>query len=95
METKILDSWSLVDFAKANGKMAIGNCTNHETGEVFKACSFRNGDNIVFASFSSKLGELNANQIVSQKDDLQVVRLESGNYKICKKGTSTWEEITL
>lgn len=95
METKIVNSWSLVDFAASHGKMSMGNCTNRETGEIFPACSFRSGDNITFVSFSSKLGILSPSEIVSQKADLQVVELNSGNYKLCKKGESSWTDIIL
>ena len=36
----IKNSWSLVAFAKAHGKMQIGEFTNSETGEIFKSCIF-------------------------------------------------------
>lgn len=93
----IKDSWSLITFAKAHGRMSTGECTNHETGEIFKACAFTNpNDNTrVYVSFSSKLGELTPEQIAAQKDDLQVVQLESGNYKLCKAGANAWQDVDL
>jgi hypothetical protein len=36
----IRNSWSLLAFAKAHGKMQVGNFVNAETGETFKSCIF-------------------------------------------------------
>ena len=94
MEKGIVASWGLVAFARTHGKMSIAPLVNHDTGEAFKSCAFTDGDNVTFVNFSSKLGELTAQEIVAQKDDLQVVQLESGTYKLCKSG-STWEEVDL
>lgn len=94
MEKGIKASWSLIAFARTHGKMSIAPLVNHDTGEAFKSCAFTNGDNVLFVNFSSKLGELSSADIVRMKDDLQVVQLESGTYKLCKSG-STWEEVDL
>lgn len=97
METKgIKNSWSLVAFAKSHGKMKVAPFVNKGTGEAFKSCAFVNADGNVTAmvNFSSKLGELTPQEIVAQKDELQVVQLESGTYKLCKSG-STWEDVDL
>lgn len=93
----IKNSWSLVAFAKAHGKMQVGEFTNSETGEIFKSCIFTdpNDQTRVFVGFSSKLGELSPRQIVAQKDDLQVVQLESGNFSLCKTGSSAWQDVDL
>lgn len=87
----------MVAFAKMFGnKMATGNCVNKESGEVFKACSFTDADgNRTFVGFSNKLGALSPAEIAANKSDLQVVQLESGNYKLCSKGESTWEDVDL
>lgn len=96
MEKGIKNSWSLVAFARTHGKMKIGAFVNKDTGEPFKSCMFVDSDGEVTAmvNFSSKLGELTPQEIASQKDDLQVVQLESGTYKLCKTG-STWEDVDL
>lgn len=94
MEKGIKASWSLIAFARTHGKMSIAPLVNHDTGEAFKSCAFTNGDTVTFVNFSSKLGELTPQQIASCKDELQVVQLESGSYKLCKSG-STWEEVDL
>lgn len=84
-------------FARSHGKMQLGEFVNGETGEMFKSCIFTNpvDQSKTFVAFSSKMGELTGKQIVSMKDDLQVVQLESGNYSLCKKGQNTWEDIDL
>lgn len=92
----IKNSWSLVDFARAHGQMKVTNeLTNSTTGETFKSCAFIDGSAITLVGFSSNLGELSPAQIKAQKDELQVVELESGNYKLCKRGTDSWEAVDL
>ena len=95
--SKIKNSWSLIAFAKQFGKkMRIGEFVNKETGEEFKSCIFTKEDGThTFVAFSSKMGELSARQIEQQKDSLQVVQLESGNYSLCKQGENTWQDVDL
>lgn len=96
MEKGIVASWGLVAFAKSNGRMKVGSFVNKDTGEAFKSCMFVDAEGNVqkVVNFSSNLGELTPQQIVSMKHDLQVVQLESGTYKLCKTG-STWEDVDL
>ena len=87
----IKNSWSLVSFAKAHGKMRVGTCTNQTTGEQFQACAFTAPDNTrVFVSFSRNLGAMTAQEIAEQKDSLQVVEYTTQNgdtmYSLCRQG---------
>ena len=92
----IKNSWSLISFAKAHGRMKVAPFVNKETGECFKSCAFLSSDGeVTLVAFSSKLGELTPAQIAAQKDDLQVVQLESGSFKLCKAGHDTWEDVDL
>ena len=92
----IKNSWSLISFAKSHGRMKVAPFVNKETGECFKSCAFLSSDGgITLVAFSSKLGELTPAQIAAQKDDLQVVQLESGSFKLCKAGHDTWEDVDL
>ena len=92
----IKNSWSLISFAKAHGRMKVAPFVNKETGECFKSCAFLDSDGeITLVAFSSKLGELTPAQITEQKDDLQVVQLESGSFKLCRAGHDTWEDVDL
>ena len=87
----IKNSWSLISFAKTHGRMKVAPFVNRETGECFKSCAFvSNADVVTLVAFSSKLGELTPAEIAAQKNDLQVVQLESGTYKLCKAGHDTW-----
>lgn len=89
-------SWSLLAFAKEFGTMKVAPFKNSETGQEFKSCAFVSPENTVtLVGFSSNLGELTPAEISAQKNELQVVELNSGNYKLCKVGNSTWEEVTL
>ena len=92
----IKNSWSLISFAKSHGKMKVAPFVNRETGECFKSCAvISNADEVTLVAFSSKLGELTPAEIAAQKNDLQVVQLESGTYKLCKAGHDTWEDVDL
>ena len=92
----IKNSWSLISFARTHGKMKVAPFVNRETGECFKSCAFvSNTDEVTLVAFSSKLGELTPAEIAAQKNDLQVVQLESGTYKLCKAGHDTWEDVDL
>lgn len=94
METTITNRTSLMMFAKSHGSLSIGTCTNKTTGETFKKLCFTKGNNQTYVGFSSKLGELTPAEIVAQKDELQVVELTSGTYKLCKSN-SMWEDVDL
>ena len=92
----IKNSWSLISFAKTHGRMKVAPFVNKETGECFKSCAFLDSDGeITLVAFSSKLGELTPKQIAAQKDELQVVQLESGSFKLCRAGHDTWEDVDL
>ena len=92
----IKNSWSLISFAKTHGRMKVAPFVNRETGECFKSCAFvSNADVVTLVAFSSKLGELTPAEIAAQKNDLQVVQLESGTYKLCKAGHDTLEDVDL
>lgn len=92
----IKNSWSLISFAKTHGRMKVAPFVNKETGECFKSCAFLGSDGeVTLVAFSSKLGELTPKQIAAQKDDLQVVQLKSGSFKLCKTGHDTWEDVDL
>ena len=92
----IKNSWSLVDFAKSHVQMKVTNeLVNSNTGETFKSCAFVDGNAITLVGFSSNLGELSPAQIKDQKDNLQVVELESGSYKLCKRGSDSWDSVDL
>lgn len=93
----IKNSWSLLAFAKAHGKMQVGDFVNKETGEAFKSCIFTNPEtqDRCFVAFSSKMGEMTPQEIAAKKDELQVVELESGNYSLCKVGANAWEDVEL
>lgn len=94
----IKNSWSLISFAKAHGRMQVGEFSNSDTGEIFKSCIFtdpNDSTNKTFVAFSSKLGVLSPQEIKEQKDDLQVVELESGNFSLCKAGQNAWQDVDL
>ena len=93
----IRNSYSLLAFAKSHGKMQVGKFVNKETGEEFSSCIFTNPEDQsrCFVSFSQNLGELSAREIADRKDSLQVVELESGNFKLCNVGANNWQDVDL
>lgn len=94
MAQNSLPSWSLVAFAKSFGKMKVGSFIN-EDGTPFKSCIFVKDGVNTFVGFSQKLGELSPAEIASRKNELQIVKTETGTYKLCKKGNSTWKDVDL
>lgn len=92
----IKNSMSLIAFARQHGKMQVGNFVNKQTGEEFISCIFTNEEGVrTFVAFSSKLGIMTPKHIAAQKDELQVVELESGKYKLCKQGANNWQDVDL
>lgn len=93
----IKNSWSLIAFARSHGKMQVGEFANKDTGETFKSCIFTNPEDNsrCFVAFSSKMGEMTPAQIAAEKDSLQVVELESGNFSLCRQGANAWEDVEL
>lgn len=91
----IRNSWSLREFRNLKGKMKLaGPFINPENGEPFMSTAFVDPNGAVtLVGFSSNLGELSAAQIKERVNELQVVELESGNYKLCKRGTDSWEDV--
>ena len=96
----VVQSWSLLDFAKTHGKMKRVPSSSHinsETGEEELSAAYcvfvhptnkdEQGKPVITAivAFSSELGELTAKEIGEQKDDLIVVEYESGNYSLKRK----------
>ena len=72
----IINSWSLIAFARSHGKMQVGEFANKETGEVFKSCIFTDADqNRCFVAFSSKMGELTPREIAAMKNTWEDVDL--------------------
>ena len=92
----IRNSWSLLSFARTHGKMKVAPFVNGETRETFKSCAFVDSEgHTTLVAFSSKLGELSPKEIAAQKNELQVVELETGSYKLCRQGHDSWEEVDL
>ena len=92
----IKNSWSLLSFARAHGKMKVAPFVNKETGEPFKSCAFVDSEGATtLVAFSSNLGELTPEEIAAQKNSLQVVELETGTLKLCRQGNSSWEDVDL
>ena len=90
----IVSSWSLISFASNYSRMQVGSFVSKEDGSTFKSCIFTDkNDERTFVGFSSNLGELTPAQIVQQKNELQVVKLDSGTYKLCR--CNNWEDVEL
>lgn len=91
----IENSWSIEEFKNLKGNnVRRKEFMNGETGETFESlCFFSPSGELTLVGFSSKLGELTDAQIRKQKDELQIVRLDSGSYKLCKRGEldDTWK----
>lgn len=92
----IVDSWSLMAFARSHGRMKVVPCTvkndEERRGEKYMSCAFINPNDstdVTWVGFSRNLGELTPAQIAERKDELQVVKLGSGSFSLCKIGALT------
>ncbi len=93
--SSILQSWSLLEFAKNYVKMKVGNFVNSNTGEEFKSCMFIKEDGSYdYVGFHSQLGELTPAEISERKKELKVSLTESGKY-VLYDHIDDWEIVDL
>lgn len=77
--------WTLDEFTNEFGpKMQVKEFANGKTGDLFKSCVFTKGKTRTFVSFSSKLGEHTKKELLDMKDELIVMKVQSGKYKLAK-----------
>lgn len=77
--------WTLDEFTNEFGpKMQVKEYANGKTGDLFKSCVFTKGKTRTFVSFSSKLGEHTKKELLDMKDELIVMKVQSGKYKLAK-----------
>lgn len=103
----IIESKSLLAFAKENGVMQIGTFTNSVSGEQFQSTVFTHPTKInpttgkplrTFAHFSDKLknkGIPTAQELSTNYNHYQVVTTDTGANVLCEKGESDWQEVNL
>ena len=72
--------WSLTEFTKKFDKMKVGDCTNHDTGKVFKSCIFFKENTLTFVYFSKTLGVLTKEEISKREGELKVGRTSNNKY---------------
>lgn len=93
--SSILQSWSLLEFAKNYVKIQIGDFVNRNTGEEFKSCMFLKKDSTYdYVGFHSQLGELTPAEISERKEELKVGLTESGKY-VLYDHIDDWEDVDL
>lgn len=93
--SSILQSWSLLEFAKNYVKMQVGKFVNSNTGEEFKSCMFLKKDGTYdYVGFHSQLGELTPAEISERKEELKVGLTESGKY-VLYDHIDDWEDVDL
>lgn len=93
--TSILQSWSLLEFAKNYVKMKVGNFVNTNTGKEFKSCMFIKKDGSYdYVGFHSQLGVLTPAEISERKEKLKVGLTESGKY-VLYDHIDDWEIVDL
>ncbi len=93
--TSILQSWSLLEFAKNYIKMQVGKFVNSNTGEEFKSCMFIKEDGSYdYVGFHSQLGVLTPAEISKRKEELKIGLTESGKY-VLYDHINDWEIVDL
>lgn len=81
-KAKVIQTWSLIDFARNHGKMQIGTFHQEEFNIIYKACIFTLNSERTYVYFSSELGELTPQEIVNRKNQLKVAKLSNGTYEL-------------
>lgn len=95
INSSILQSWSLLEFAKNYVKMKVGTFVNSNTGEEFKSCTFLKKDGTYdYVGFHSQLGELTPAEISERKKELKVGLTNSGKY-VLYDHIDDWEIVDL
>lgn len=95
INSSILQSWSLLEFAKNYVKMKVGTFVNSNTGEEFKSCMFLKKDGTYdYVGFHSQLGKLTSAEISKRKKKLKVGLTESGKY-VLYDHIDDWEIVDL
>ena len=77
--SKILNSWTLMEFGTEFGRVVNRQEWNPEGGQPFHTLSFRpskESNKATYVHYSSKMGELSPKQLKEQKDGLQIVQVE-------------------
>ncbi len=93
--SSILQSWSLLEFAKNYVKMQVGNFVNSNTGEEFKSCMFlKENGSYDYVGFHSQLGVLTPAEISKRKKELKVGLTNSGKY-VLYDHIDDWEIVEL
>lgn len=93
--SSILQSWSLLEFAKNYVKMQVGDFVNSNTEEEFKSCMFLKKDGSYdYVKFHSQLGELSPAEISKRKKELKVGLTQSGKY-VLYDHIDDWEIVDL
>lgn len=93
--SSILQSWSLLEFAKNYVKMKVGDFINSNTGEEFKSCMFIKEDGTYdYVGFHSQLGELTPAEISERKKELKVGLTQLGKY-VLYDHINDWEIVDL
>lgn len=80
-----LQTWTLDEFINEFGpKMQVKEFANSKTGDLFKSCVFTKGKTRTFVAFSSKLGEHTKKELFDMKDELIIIKVQNGKYKLAK-----------
>lgn len=83
----IISITPLLEFYNRYESMKIGKFNNSVTGKEFHMCLFIDKyKNITEVHFSTTIGELDANHIKQQRDNLQIVELSNGKLILTRKG---------
>lgn len=91
----IEEVWSLTEFAKKFVRMKVGDCTNHDTGKVFKSCIFFKDNTLTFVYFSKTLGVLTKEEIGKREVELKVGRTPNNKYYLYTGEDNIAENVNL
>ncbi len=86
----VTKSWSFLAFAKENGLPYLREDVNKTTGEVFHSLAFPEAaEGPIFCRMGNSVKDMSIEDIVAQKDSLQVGLNTNGRYTLFKRTKGT------
>ena len=90
-----IKTWSVVEFAKKNGKMQICKAPDKNNRESYLKCRFVKPNSTVYVTVSSRMQNITADEISKNKDRIKIGMLPNGKYVLFDFRWKDWEEVNL
>ena len=91
-----IKTWSVVEFAKKNGKMQLCQAPDKNNRESYLKCRFvKDGGITTYVIVSSRMQSITSEEISKSKDKIKVGLLQNGKYVLFDFRWKDWENVDL